>query len=290
MSWTSWPATLQPCAECGDQPRTHGPLCGWCNARSEQGPKHAPNELSAAEAHEHFRFYARRVSHAESRYPDGSAREWGQDEPLPARPDTEATAQMANLAAFAHLRELDASLDAIEQERCPSCERWVREYGELCSACNNELSAAERRPPNKPTLASAIAHYCIYSDILRQGYERMEDALLRYQAGEISEQEHVEQFETAAEIWAVTEDGLLEVRDVNLKLGRRPKDAAEQAEPGWVAMPFRCTKCDSTYLLLEELFALLTPDGGMPPAERLGLLELCPACFADETGMPLWEE
>ena len=118
MSWTSWPATLQPCAACSDQPRTHGPLCGWCDAMAEDGAQHAANELSEAEVHEHFRFHARRISHAESRYPDGSMREWAPDEPMPARPDTEATAQWANLAAFAH----------------------------LCGQCDNRLDAAEQRP------------------------------------------------------------------------------------------------------------------------------------------------
>lgn len=48
----------------------------------------------------------------------------------------------------------------------------------------------------------------------------MEEALLCYEAGEISEQEHAEQFQSVAESRAVTEDGVLEVRDVNLKLGR----------------------------------------------------------------------
>ena len=47
----------------------------------------------------------------------------------------------------------------------------------------------------------------------------MEEALLRYEAGEISEQEHAEQFQSVAESWAVAEDRLVEVRDVNLKLG-----------------------------------------------------------------------
>ena len=286
MSWTSWPATLQPCATCGDQPRTHGPLCGWCNAMTEDGAQHAANELSEAEVHEHFRFHARRISHAETRYPDGSMREWAPDEPLPAQPDTEATAQWANLAAFAHLSGLETSLNAVERELCPSCEQWVREFGELCGKCNSELDAAEQRPPIRPTEASAIAHYCIYGDILQQAYDRMEEALRRYQAGEISEREHIEQFEAAAEVWAVSEDGLLEVRDVNLKVGRTEADPAERvAEPGWFAAPYRCTKCDRTYFLQEALYALLAQDGALPPAERLAMLELCPPCYADETGV-----
>lgn len=314
MSWTSWPETLRPCAKCGDQPRTHGPLCGWCNAMAVEGAAgeldragradgadrageayeanelsaEEANELSAEEAHEHFRFHARRVAHAGSRYPDGSMREWGADEPMPAQPDTEAAAQLANLAAFAHLRTLDASVEAMEQELCPSCGLWAREYGELCGACNKELSAAERRAPNEPTLASAIVHYCIYSDIMRQAYERMEEALLRYQTGESSEEEYDEQFQSGVELWAVTEEGLLEVREVNLKLGRTRADPSEWVEePGWDAAPYRCTKCDETYFLLEELLALLGTDAGMPPVERLALLELCPVCYADEAGFDL---
>lgn len=81
---------------------------------------------------------------------------------------------------------------------------------------------------------------------------------------------------------------MIEVRDVNLKVGRTEADPAERvAEPGWFAAPYRCTKCDSTYFLEEAFYALLAPDGGMPPAERLAMLELCPLCCADEAGSDL---
>lgn len=259
MSWTSWPATLQPCATCGDQPRTHGPLCGWCDAISEEGAKQAANELSEAEAHEHFRFHARRICHAESRYPAGSTRERAADEPMPAQPDTEATAQWANLAAFEH----------------------------LCGQCNNKLSAAEQRPPIRPTLASAIAHYYIYSDMLLQAYDRLEETTRRYEAGEISEREQVEESEAAALLWAWGEEGLIEVRDVNIKVGRTEAEPIESVEPGWFTAPYRCTKCDMTYFIEEAFYALLALDGGVPPAERLAMLELCPPCCANEAGLDL---
>ena len=287
MSWTSWPAILQPCATCGDQPRTHGPLCGWCDAISEEGAKQAANELSEAEAHEHFRFHARRICHAESRYPAGSTREWAADEPMPAQPDTEATAQWANLAAFEHLCGLDASFNALQRELCPSCEQWPREFGELCGQCNSNLSAAEQRPPIRPTLASAIAHYYIYSDMLLQAYDRLEEATRRYEAGEISEREQVEESEAAALLWAWGEEGLIEVRDVNLKVGRTEAEPIESVEPGWFTAPYRCTKCDMTYFIEEAFYALLALDGGMPPAERLAMLELCPPCCANEAGLDL---
>ena len=81
---------------------------------------------------------------------------------------------------------------------------------------------------------------------------------------------------------------MIEVRDVNLKVGRTEADPAERvSEPGWFAAPYRCTKCDSTYFLEEGFYALLAPDGGMPPAERLAMLELCPPCCADEAGTDL---
>ena len=281
-------ASLTFCEVCRDHPVSHGPRCQWCNLLLDGGSRHAPNRLTDDQIAEHYRFYARRVLHAEGRYPDGSDDDLSADEPLPLLPDTEATAQVTHLEAFEFLGSRSGVIRAQERFKCADCGVRPADRGALCGLCANKLPEAERPAPNEATTPLLLAHYSHYAQVMWSAFVRLGAAIADFDAGQISAREHEAACVQLGPIWGICANALLNVRTSHLEHNRVPADGRRSAAPGWVILFFRCTKCGVTYELPEAVFEELKPESERDLEEKIALLELCPPCFVDETGVGVW--
>lgn len=239
MSETELP--LKACRDCHDRPRTHGSRCQWCDLALDERERSAPTQLGIEAIAEHYRFFARRFAHVETAYPDGSAEleQWSDDDPIPVRPDTQATAQMSYLEAFAHLSDLDALSDAMRRaEICSNCETWPATHADRCRLCNEELHVRQRRRANPVTLEGIAARYGICCDLLWQAFEKLAESVERdeHEMTEI-EGKQARVADLFSFFWHECVGELLEIRRAHAGLGRMSAEGVEPTQPRWVIMP-----------------------------------------------------
>ena len=285
---------LRACIACKDRPRTHGPRCQWCDLALDERERSAPKQLGLEAIAEHYRFFARRFTHVETAYPDKSAEleQWSEDDPLPVMPDSQATAQMSYLEAFAHLADLDAFYDALERtEICSNCRTWAATHADRCRLCNEELHARQRRRANPVTLEGIVARYGICGDVLWQAFKGLAESAGRRELTEVDGKQ-VEAAEMFSVLWHESVGELLEIRRAHGGLGRISAAGSEPSQPRWVIMPYRCTKCGEAYELPAGMAQQVQNEDkvleeSLPPGCALALQDLCMLCFADETGIEI---
>ena len=288
---------LKACRDCHDRPRTHGGRCQWCDLALDERERSAPTQLGIEAIAEHYRFFARRFAHVKTAYPDGSAEleQWSDDDPIPVRPDTQATAQLSYLEAFAHLSDLDALYDAMKRaEICSNCETWPATHADRCRLCNEELHVRQRRRANPVTLEGIAVRYGICCDLLWQAFEKLAESVERdeHEMTEI-EGKQARVADLFSFFWHECVGELLEIRRAHAGLGRMSAEGVEPTQPRWVIMPYRCTKCGEAYELPAGMAQQVQnedkvfEEASFPPGCALAMQELCMPCFADETGIEI---